>query len=103
MKRLAILVVCFLLSAGVSMAAPMSMPGLNPEVINKQNQRQIEGQQVDKKFIQTVPEDLDKEKKQLEDAKKKETIQGNLTYNPSFKLNKVVFTRSEERRVGKEC
>src|SRR5574344_448133 len=92
MKKLAILVVFFLLSAGVSMAAPMSMPGLNPEVINKQNQRQIEGQQVDKKFIQTVPEDLDKEKKQLEDAKKKETIQGNLTYNPSFKLNKVVFT-----------
>ena len=79
--------------------------GSNPGIMNRQNQIQLQELQVEKKYVETVPKDLDAEKSLLEqDTKKKEIVKGNLTYNPQFKLNKIVFqgnTKISDKKLQK--
>ncbi len=65
--------------------------GSNPGVMNKQNQMQIENLELEKKLIETVPQPPEKDIEEEDSAKNKDLIQGNLTYNPKFKLNKIIF------------
>ncbi len=66
-----------------------SFVGNEPGVINKQYQQQLKEQQMEKNVIETTESDLEREKKLKE--KQRDLIRGNLTYNPKFKLNQVVF------------
>jgi len=92
MKRLSLLVTCFMLSNLSANAIDAgALGGSNAGVINRQNQSQLEDLQIERNYVETVPEDIDAEKKQIPDDKKKDVVKGNLTYNPQFKLNKVVF------------
>lgn len=78
--------------------------GSGPEIINKQNQMQLEEQKFQKKYVDSVQKDLDAEKKQLNDDKKKDVIKGNLTYNPKFHLNKIIFkgnTKISDKKLQK--
>ena len=90
MKKLIAVFICFVLS-NLTASAIEDLGGSNPAVINRQNQIQLRDLQIEKQYIETTPKDIDAEKKQIDDSKKKEVIKGNLTYNPQFKLNKVIF------------
>lgn len=68
-----------------------AMFGNAPAVMNNTNETQMRDLQIEKKYVQTVPKDLEAEKAEFEKSKKKDFINGNLTYNPQFKLNKVIF------------
>ncbi|MBP7211656.1 ShlB/FhaC/HecB family hemolysin secretion/activation protein [bacterium] len=72
------------------------LQGASPQVINKQNQMQYEGSQFENKYIKTVPSDLDKESSQFQPKEEKDTVKGNLTYNPKFVLNKVIFSGNKK-------
>lgn len=91
MKKLSLIVSCLLLSNLTTFAAQdININGSSPEVINKQNIMQFNGLQVEKNGIETtskkpVPE------VQNDSEQKKDFVKGSLTYNPKFKLNKIVF------------
>lgn len=91
MKRLSLIISCLLLSNITTFAAQdINLNGSNPEVINKQNIMQIKSLQEEKKEIETTPKKFTPEAKD-DDSKKKDVVKGDLTYNPKFKLNKVIF------------
>lgn len=90
MRKLLIILTCFLLCNLPSFAVDMTLQQ-GAAVLNKINEDQLKEMQVEKKYVQTVPKDLDKEKNELEKQEKKDLIKGNLTYNPKFKLNKIIF------------
>lgn len=103
MKKLFIVFTCFLLSNLTAFAID-ELGGSNPAVINRQNQMQLRDLQIEKNYIETTPKDLDAEKKQAEQEKKKDVVKGNLTYNPQFKLNKVIFqgnTKISDKKLQK--
>ena len=96
MKRLSVIVVCLLFSVLLSNASAYSaengsIEGSNPGVMNKQNIMQLQDLQIEKKYIETVPQKADAQKTQEDDSKKKDVVKGNLTYNPQFQLNKIIF------------
>lgn len=92
MKKVSLIVVCLLLSNISAYAIDNGTAGgFNPGVMNKQNIQQLEDQQIEKKLIETVPQKADKDKTIEDETEKKDFIKGNLTYNPQFKLNKIVF------------
>lgn len=92
MKKISLIVACLLLSNISAHAIDNGTAGgFNPGVMNKQNIQQLEDQQIEKKLIETVPQKADKDKSIEDDTQKKDFIKGNLTYNPQFKLNKIVF------------
>lgn len=92
MKKISLIVACLLLSNISAHAIDNgAIGGSNPGVMNKQNIQQLEDQQIEKKLIETVPQKADKDKSIEDDTQKKDFIKGNLTYNPQFKLNKIVF------------
>lgn len=110
MKRLSLIIICFLLTGASAFAVDPTIGsdavGSVPGVMNKQNQIQLKDFQVEKKYIETTPADLEKEKKLLEseEVKKKDVIKGSLTYNPQFQLNKVVFvgnTKIKDKELQK--
>lgn len=91
MKKLAIFVACLLISNAPALAVGVDALGSSPDVINKQNQTQLKDLQIEKQYIETV-QDKEKDKTNIEDnTKKKDVVKGNLTYNPQFKLNKVIL------------
>src|SRR5574344_3071287 len=97
MKKISLLIVCMLLSSlSVNAENANLLQGASPQVINKQNQMQYEGSQFENKYIKTVPSDLDKESSQFQPKEEKDTIKGNLTYNPKFVLNKVIFSGNKK-------
>lgn len=109
MRRLTIIVVCLLLSnmsaraidAGAGIGA--GALGSSPEVINKQNQMMLQEQQIEKKYVDTV-NDKDKEKSKDQEPSQKNVVKGNLTYNPQFRLNKIVFegnTKFSDKKLEK--
>src|SRR5574344_1831100 len=103
MRKSTLIILGFLLSMTSVNAEPLDF-GANPQVINQQNQRQLEEQKIEKNYIQTVPKDLEKEKTIIEQPKEKEVVKGNLTYNPKFKLNKVIFegnTKISDKKLQK--
>lgn len=95
MNKLSLIVLCMVLSSVSAYALDAGVMqgaiGSSPEVMNKQNKMQLQELQVEKKYVETVPKDIEAEKSQFDEAKKKDVVKGNLTYNPKFKLNKVVF------------
>lgn len=91
MRKKVFILACLLLFAIPSYAADAVLMESGPAMINKTNQDQLKELQVEKKYVQTMPKDLDAEKKALEEQKKKDVVQGNLTYNPQFKLNKIIL------------
>lgn len=100
MKKTILLTACFLLCANMAYAAlPGMEAGNSPAVINKQNLRQYEELQIEREFVETVPEDIEKEKKLQEQRQKREELQketneikkGEILYNPQFRLNKIIF------------
>ncbi|MDD3435949.1 MAG: ShlB/FhaC/HecB family hemolysin secretion/activation protein [Candidatus Gastranaerophilales bacterium] len=93
MKKLTIITCCLFINClAVNAIEAGDIGGSNAEVINRQNLMQLEDQQIEKKYIETVPQDLDAEKKLKEQQQnQKDVVKGNLTYNPQFKLNKIIF------------
>lgn len=92
MKKLTIIIACLFLSNIAAHAVGVDSMGSSPEVMNKQNQTQLKDLKIEKQYIETVPKDTEALKKQEEaEKKKKDVVKGNLTYNPQFKLNKIVF------------
>lgn len=90
MKKLPLIISCLLLSNLTAFAAQdININGSNPEVINKQNIMQYNGMQAEKKEIQTTPKTFTPDAKN--DANQKDLVKGSLTYNPKFKLDKIVF------------
>lgn len=113
MRKLSFILACLLLCNVPAFAVDAGMYGAGPAMINKTNEDQLRELQIEKKYVQTVPKDLDAEKKEFEKQEKKDLIKGNLTYNPQFKLNKVIFqgntvisdkklSKIIEKLVGKE-
>jgi len=105
MKRLSLIVACFLLS-GISACAIEEgvMQGSNAGVINRQNMTQLKDLQIEKQYVETVPSEAEAKKTQESDDKKKDVVKGNLTYNPQFKLTKVVFegnTKIPDKKLQK--
>jgi hemolysin activation/secretion protein len=104
MKRFFIVAAC-IIAGSLSVQADTILPfGSNPQVINKQNQIHLEEQKIEKNYVQSVPQDIESEKSQLNKNKKKDVIQGNLTYNPKFKLNKIIFvgnTKISDKKLQK--
>lgn len=90
MKRLSLIAACLLLSSVSAYAVDtgLMMEGSGAGVINRQNQMQLKELQVEKQYIETVP---DKANVKKEEEEKKDLIKGDLTYNPQFKLNKIIF------------
>jgi hemolysin activation/secretion protein len=92
MKRLSLIVVCFLISSiQVYAINNEKVPETDPSIINNQNIMQLKELQVEKKYIETVPQEINALQKNEDNFKKKDFINGDLTYNPKFKLNKIVF------------
>lgn len=91
MKRHIFTLVCLLVLAGPTFAVDTGVMQSTPSVLMETNKDQLKELEVEKKYIQTTPKDLDAEKKRLEQQQKKDVIKGNLTYNPKFKLNKIVL------------
>lgn len=90
MRKLSIILACLILSSASAFAEPNTLQGLSPDVMNKQNQFQLKELQIEKKYVETVPQDLDAQQKQ-DEAPLPEVKRGELTYNPQFKLNKIEF------------
>lgn len=91
MRKSLIIVACFLLSGASAYAIDAgALGGSIPGVMNKENQFQLKELQIEKKYVETVPQDLDAQKKQ-DEATPKDVKKGELTYNPQFKLNKIEF------------
>lgn len=93
MRKLLLVASCLLISnpAVYAIDAPNIMGGSDAAIINKQNIQMIEGAENEKQNVETVPADIEKNNKKNDEAEKKDVIKGNLTYNPQFKLNKIVF------------
>lgn len=103
MKRLSLIIACFLLSNLSAQANIGAEQGSAPELLNRQNQTQLREFEVEKEYVQTTPKDIEAENKQNED-KKKDVVKGNLTYNPQFQLNKVIFkgnTKITDKKLQK--
>ena len=92
MKKL-LLIVCCLLINNISACAieNLGINGSNAGVVNKQNTMQLRDLQLEKQYIETVPKDTDIKKKKNDDKKEKDVLKGDLTYNPQFKLNKIIL------------
>lgn len=92
MKRLSLVVACLLLSnistCAIEEGAAQSS---NAGVMNRQNMTQLKDLQIEKNYVETVPTEAEAKKAAEEENKKKDVVKGNLTYNPQFKLNKIVF------------
>lgn len=67
------------------------MAGSNPGVMNRQNIMQLEDLQIEKQYVKTVPVEIDEEQQKKDEEKEKAILKGDLTYNPQFKLNKLIF------------
>lgn len=96
MRKLLFIAACFLISNACAYAIDAGAVGAgalgaSPEVMNKQNQMQLQELQIEKKYIETVPNKPDEKTKNEDDKEKKNVVKGNLTYNPQFKLNKIIF------------
>lgn len=91
MRKL-LVILLFLVACNVpAYAVDTTLLQSSPAILNKTNEDQLKDLQIEKKYVQTVPKDLDAEKNLLEEQKKKDVIKGNLTYNPKFKLNKIIL------------
>lgn len=98
MKKLSVIltVLLFNTSHALAVSGPDQMQGgNNPGAFGKQNLQQLRKLEIEKNYIQTVPEQIDKEQKLKEEEEKQQQKQdvkkGELTYNPQFKLNDIVF------------
>lgn len=92
MRKSTLILACLLICAvPVHAADDPALFGNNPALMNRTNEVQLQQMQIEKKYIQTVPKDLDAEKAEFEKQEKKDLVKGNLTYNPKFKLNKIIF------------
>lgn len=91
MRKLILILACLLLCNIPAFAVDQVLMQSSPAILNETNEDQLKELQVEKKYVQTVPKDLDAEKNELEKQKKKEVVNGNLTYNPQFKLNKIIL------------
>lgn len=91
MRKLTFILACLLLCNVPAFAGGIGSFGTDPAMMNKTNEDQIKELQVEKKYVQTVPKDLDAEKKEFEKQEKKDLVRGNLTYNPKFILSKIIF------------
>src|SRR5574344_1783064 len=80
------------LCASNNAKAEFSPLGNEAGVINRQNQEQLKGFEIEKNYVETTDADIKKEN-EIKDKieKKKDVVKGNLTYNPRFTLNKVEF------------
>ncbi len=67
--------------------------GGNAGAINRNYAEQIKKHDVEREFIETTPEDLEKEKKQREEEEKKfrDVKKGDVIYNPKFEFKDVEF------------
>lgn len=105
MRRLSLIIACLLISSASANALDGFDNGSNAGVINRQNQMQLQQLQVEKKVIETTTDKPDGNAiKEDDDTKKKDVVKGNLTYNPKFKLNNIVFegnTKVSEKRLLK--
>ena len=71
---------------------PLEAGGGNPGAVNRQYQDQYKDLKIEKRYIQTVPEDLDAQERQRQQQQvPKDHIQGGIIYNPHFKLNDINF------------
>ena len=69
-----------------------SFAGGEAGVINKQNLIQLQDERIEKNIIETTESDIEKENKARDkENQEKDVVDGNLTYNPKFKLNRVIF------------
>ena len=69
-----------------------SFVGGEAGVINKQNLMQLKDEKIEKEIIETTETDIERENKIKEkESQQKDVVEGNLIYNPKFKLNKVIF------------
>lgn len=92
MKKISFIVACLLLSNISAHAIENgALGGSSPGVMNKQNVQQLEDLQIEKKYVETTEQKPVDDKTIEDDTKKKDVIKGNLTYNPQFKLNKIIF------------
>jgi len=91
MKRSVLIFACLFICNIPANAVDTGLMQSGPAILNKTNEAQLKELQIEQKYVQTVPKDLDAEKNALEKQKKKDVVKGNLTYNPQFKLNKIVF------------
>lgn len=86
--------ILFLLANSAICAPPVLQTGGNPGQVNKNYADQVKNLYIDNEYIETVPEDLDAEKKrkqQEDDALKKDVKRGEIIYNPKFRLKNMNF------------
>jgi hypothetical protein len=67
-----------------------SPAGNEPGVLNRQFTQQLKDKDIEKNVIETTDSDIERENK-LRENEPKDLVKGNLTYNPKFMLNKVIF------------
>ena len=71
-----------------------SFSGNEPGVLNKQYTQQLKDFEIEKKVIETTESDIEKENKikdKENENEQKDVQDGNLRYNPKFKLNGIIF------------
>lgn len=93
MKKISFIVACLLLSSNISAHAidNGTLGGSNAGVMNKQNTTELRDLQIEKQYVEPAAKKPVEDKTIEDDSKKKDVIKGNLTYNPQFKLNKIIF------------
>lgn len=91
MRKYIFILACYLIGFAPAFAVDAGVMQSTPAVLNETNKDQLKELEVEKKYVQTTPKDLDAEKKLLEQKQKKDVVQGNVTYNPKFQLNKIVL------------
>lgn len=91
MRKYLFTLACFFMCVAPAFALDAGLIEATPAVLNKTNENQLKELEVEKKYVQTTPKDIEAEKKLLEQQQKKDVVKGNLTYNPKFKLNKIIF------------
>lgn len=91
MRKYILILACLFMSIKPVFAVDAGLLQSAPAVLNKTNEDQLKELEIEKKYVQTTPKDIDAEKKLLEKQQPKDVITGNLTFNPKFKLNKIIF------------
>jgi|GEM_PF-542709 len=92
-KYLILTIFLFIVSNTLVVQAQVLDSGGNPGAVNRNYSEQVQKLEIDRNYIETVPADLDAERKRREAEQKqqKDVQRGGVIYNPKFKLNKILF------------
>lgn len=87
------ILILFIFLSITSAQAQTLIEGGNAGAVNRNYSEQVKKLEVEREFIETTPEDLEKEKKRREEEEKqlRDIQKGNVIYNPKFELKDFEF------------